>query len=204
LAPYAFGAHAAGFSATTTLAVHLALKLVWLGIAERRWQHRPEWRADAAALRRDGIFFASNVLADAVGGLVVRSAALWWLSRTAADGWAHGLPAWAAVPLAILVSEFSAYWLHRWSHAGGWLWRVHSVHHRPELINLFSNLTTHPINVLLIKLAKMLPLMLLGFDAGAVLWARNTEEPAAVGVASPEKYPASTDWPGLMRWPLTH
>jgi sterol desaturase/sphingolipid hydroxylase (fatty acid hydroxylase superfamily) len=31
---------------------------------------------------------------------------------------------------------------------------------------------------------------------------RCTREPAAVGVAHPERYPASSDWWGLMRLPL--
>ena len=36
---------------------------------------------------------------------------------------------------------------------------------------MFNNFTTHPINVLLLKLAKLSPLLLLGFDAKAVLFA---------------------------------
>src|SRR5207253_3495058 len=129
----------------------------WLGAAESLWPHRPSWRAEAGDLRRDGVFFAANALTDSLGGLLLRGLALWWLAGIGSTGWARALPLWAAVLPAVLVSEFTAYWLHRWSHSGGWLWRVHATHHRPDSLNVFNNFTTHPINVLLLKLAKLSP-----------------------------------------------
>jgi sterol desaturase/sphingolipid hydroxylase (fatty acid hydroxylase superfamily) len=192
LPPYAAATHAAGWSPLATLAVHLALTLTWLGVAEWRWPHRPAWRPEGAALRRDGIFFSANVVADSVGGLVVASLVLLWAGRANAVGWMHGVAWWMAVPAAILVSEFSAYWLHRWSHAGGWLWRVHAVHHRPEAVNLSSNLTTHPLNVLLLKIAKLLPLALLGFDESAVL--------AAMLFVQAQSFATHANVRGSMHW----
>jgi sterol desaturase/sphingolipid hydroxylase (fatty acid hydroxylase superfamily) len=171
LPAYAWTAHAAGWSASATLAVQLAWVLLWFGVAEHLWPRRPQWRARVAARRRDGVFFSANVVADALGDWLVRAAVVGALVHTGGTGLARGLPLWLAVPAALLLSEFTAYWLHRASHADGWLWRVHSVHHRPSELNVTNNVTTHPINVLLLKVAKLLPLVALGFDPLAALWA---------------------------------
>ncbi|MCW7540981.1 sterol desaturase family protein [Aquabacterium sp. A7-Y] len=168
---YATAALQGGWNGQAALAAHLVLTLVWFGVAERWLPHRADWAPDGRALRRDGIFFSVNALADTLGGWLAASLALLLAARPAAAGLAAALPLWAAAPLALLVSELAAYWLHRAMHTGGWLWRVHAVHHRPPSLNVANNLTTHPINVLLLKLVKVLPLMLLGFEANAVLLA---------------------------------
>lgn len=168
LAPYVLAASAAGWSPFVTLAVHLVLTLAWFGLIEWRWPHRPDWTAQPRAWRRDGAFFGANAVADALGGLLVGAVALAW-AQVQPRGFAHGMPGWAAVPLAVVLAEFGAYWLHRLMHRGGWWWRVHAVHHRPEELNVANNLTTHPLNVLLLKPAKLLPLVALGFSADTVL-----------------------------------
>ena len=171
LPPYAAAVLQAGWSGQAALAAHLVLTLLWFGAAERWLPHRTDWTPDGPALRRDGIFFGVNVPADGLGAWLAASLALLLAGGPAATGWAQGLPLWAAAPLALLVSELAGYWLHRASHRGGWLWRVHAVHHRPESLNVTNNFTTHPINVLLLKLVKLLPLVLLGFTAHAMLLA---------------------------------
>lgn len=171
LGPYACATQAAGLGAFAVLATHLGLTLAWFGVIEWRWPHRPAWTARPRTLRRDGAFFGVNVVADAVGGLLVSAVAVWWASMSGPAGLARALPLWAAVPLAVLLAEFGAYWLHRAMHGGGWLWQVHAVHHRPRELNVANNFTTHPINVLLLKPAKFVPLALLGFSAEAVLFA---------------------------------
>jgi sterol desaturase/sphingolipid hydroxylase (fatty acid hydroxylase superfamily) len=264
LPAYAVLAHHAGWSTFATVGIHLALTLAWFGAAERWWPHRVDWAPDGAALRRDGIFFGANALTDTVGSWLVRGSVVMLAGRPDAGGPAHDLPLWIAVPLAVCLAELGAYGLHRLSHAGGWLWRVHAVHHRPESLNAANNFTAHPFNVLLLKIVKLVPLLLLGFDEQAVLLAtlflqlqsfathantrggmgwlnyvvgtaelhrrhhsihaqealnfatavplwdqvfgsfryRATLEPVRVGLETPEHYPASTDWLGLLKLPL--
>lgn len=168
LPAYALATHAAGWGAFATLAVHLALTLAWFGLFERYRPHRSTWTTTPAALRRDATFFGVNAVADGLAGLLAAAVAVQWAGT---GGPAGALPVWVALPLAVLVAEFTAYWLHRGMHAGGWWWRVHAVHHRPEALNVANNLTTHPVNVFVLKLAKLLPLLALGFSAEVVLWA---------------------------------
>lgn len=167
LPPYAIAAHAMGWAPFTTLVVHLFITLAWFALFEWWRPFRAGWQPVAADLRRDGGFFGVNAVADGLAGALVAAVALRWAGGGPASGW----PLWAAVPLAVGAAEFAAYWLHRGMHAGGWWWRVHAVHHRPEALNVSNNLTVHPINVAVLKVVKMLPLLALGFNADAVLYA---------------------------------
>jgi len=171
LGAYAYATHRAQWAPFATLLGGLVLTLAWLAWHEWRNPHRADWTPTPRELRRDGLFFTANAVANSLGDALVRGLAL------AAAAWLHppalaaALPWWAAVPLAVVVAEFFAYWLHRASHAGGWLWDVHAVHHRSESVNLANNATTHPINVLLLKTVRVLPLLLLGFAPEAIVYA---------------------------------
>jgi len=66
-------------------------------------------------------------------------------------------------------AEFGSYWLHRWSHADGWLWRVHLLHHLPDRLNLANAVTAHPLNAGYDKAVRLLPLLLLGLSPEAML-----------------------------------
>jgi sterol desaturase/sphingolipid hydroxylase (fatty acid hydroxylase superfamily) len=164
---YAAATIAAGWSGTAILAVHLVATLGWFAAFERWRPHRRLWHRTPADLRRDASFLGMNALADGLAGVALAAATLPFVG----SGPASQLPLWAAAPLAVLVAEFGAYWLHRAMHRGGWGWRVHMVHHRPEALNVTNNLSTHPLNVVLLKAVKLLPLALLGFSAEAVLLA---------------------------------
>jgi sterol desaturase/sphingolipid hydroxylase (fatty acid hydroxylase superfamily) len=46
----------------------------------------------------------------------------------------------------LLVGDFLRYWAHRLMHASPLLWQFHKVHHSPEVLVLFSQMRTHPVN----------------------------------------------------------
>jgi sterol desaturase/sphingolipid hydroxylase (fatty acid hydroxylase superfamily) len=134
-----------------------------LGLAERLHPHRRDWHPGGRHLRRDGSVLALNAVFDAAA-----SAALAVLAIHALPG-TSTLPLWLQIAGGIVVAEFASYWLHRISHRGGWLWRVHLLHHRPEQLNVANALTAHPLNALYDKLARLAPLVLLGASPEAVI-----------------------------------
>ena len=156
-------------SPVLTLVTGLVLTVGWLMLWERLAPYRADWQPTARDLARDAGFLGANAVADALADLLLRAAmlgaAMWW----PVHGPVRTLPLAVAIVLAIVVAELGDYALHRLSHRGGWLWRVHVVHHRMEAVNTSNNFTTHPVNVLLRKLVRLLPLWLLGFGAEAVL-----------------------------------
>lgn len=46
------------------------------------------------------------------------------------------------IVLAHLISDFCLYWIHRWMHKGGFLWRTHQFHHSAEALYWFSGFRT--------------------------------------------------------------
>jgi sterol desaturase/sphingolipid hydroxylase (fatty acid hydroxylase superfamily) len=154
---------ATALPATAALFAWLVANVIVLAFAERRRPHRADWAPTRAHLRRDGTVWSLNLLADSAAGAVVAFAAI---TLTPGDlGW----PLWTQVAFGIAVAEFGSYWLHRWSHADNWLWRVHLLHHRPERMNTANALTAHPLNAIYNHLARALPLIALGLSPDALL-----------------------------------
>lgn len=68
------------------------------------------------------------------------------------------LPIWAKIAMGIVVSEFGAYWGHRFSHENPFLWRFHRVHHSPEWMDWLVNTRAHPVDVVFTRLCGLAPL----------------------------------------------
>lgn len=66
------------------------------------------------------------------------------------------------LPLGMLLSAFFGYWLHRALHSWGPLWRLHAVHHSSERVDWLSAHRQHPVEVMLIVVATVLPAVLIG------------------------------------------
>jgi len=152
-----------GLPAQVVLFGWLVLNAVVLGIGERLRPFRREWHPTPAHLRRDGSVFAMNLLSDGVATALIAWAVV------AFGGGRNQWPLAAQLAIALTLAEFGSYWMHRLAHAEGWWWRAHLLHHRPERMNLANAVTAHPLNTLWDKLARMLPLALLGFDDRATI-----------------------------------
>lgn len=164
----------AAWPAWTVIAIRadmsvVAATLAWLAFctlllaAAERWRpYRRDWLPSRSQLRRDGSVWSLNLVADGATGALVAAIAIHVAAR---NPW----PLLPQVIAGILAAELGSYWLHRWSHAGGWLWRVHLLHHRPERMNTANALTAHPINAIYNHLARTLPMVALGLGAEAIL-----------------------------------
>jgi len=165
LPPYAWVS--AGQPPALVLGLAVLAALAWLVWCERRWPARADWVAGVGEMRRDAAFLGLNTLTDALGGLLIALLAL-GLGKA---GWAAGLPPALALPLAVVLGELGPYALHRWAHHAPLLWRFHVLHHRPTAVNASNSVLAHPLNVLWIQLARVLPWLLLGFAPQTMLWA---------------------------------
>ncbi|WP_157271932.1 sterol desaturase family protein [Azohydromonas aeria] len=86
---------------------------------------------------------------------------LGWYSTVAA--WPVGLKLLAA----LVVNDLGVYWMHRWMHSNSFLWRFHAVHHSPEQLDWLANTRAHPFDIVLERLAGLLPVYLLGLGSPA-------------------------------------
>ncbi|MFO0758661.1 MAG: sterol desaturase family protein [Byssovorax sp.] len=83
-------------------------------------------------------------------------------SAVGASPWPTRWPLLAQLALALVLSEFGVYWIHRLQHRGGLLWRLHAVHHSAPRLYWLNNGRNHPLDVIVTILAMMAPLVLLG------------------------------------------
>lgn len=141
----------------------LLLNVAVLALAEWRRPQRLDWRPTGADLGRDGRVLALNVVTEHL-----LTAALSALAVALAPP-ASALPIAVQLLLGAALAELGSYALHRASHRGGWLWRVHVLHHRPQRLHLANALTAHPLNAVYDQIARQLPLLLIGLSAPVLL-----------------------------------
>ena len=162
LPAYWWAQRALQLPATAGLLLWLGINIAVLLLAERIAPYRDDWQPNVADLKRDGGMLSLNVIADGVADAIVLGVAI-----MAAVG-SSTLPLAVQVVAGILIAELGSYLLHRLSHRGGWLWRVHVVHHLPAAVNAGNSFNAHPLNGLYNKLARVAPLVLLGISADAI------------------------------------
>lgn len=71
---------------------------------------------------------------------------------------------WAQFAAVFLINDFGRYWLHRWYHELGMLWRVHRVHHTIVHMDAMSVFRLHIFEGVIKNGLLFLPFRLLGVD----------------------------------------
>ena len=64
--------------------------------------------------------------------------------------------------LAMLISQFGEYWVHRFMHEKPFLWRFHATHHSPKRLYFLNAARFHPIDTGASHLSAYPPLVILG------------------------------------------
>lgn len=146
--------------------------IVLAGIAivamlERIAPFEPEWnrdhdgdtRVDALHLIVSTLLIQSSVaLAFGLRALLPQGSALW----------PGGAPMWAQVLLAGAILDLGLYAMHRASHAHGFLWRLHAIHHSPERLYWLNGGRRHPLSALVLAMPGLTVLFALGATPIAV------------------------------------
>ena len=90
-----------------------------------------------------------------------------------AHGWGLfnliALPAWFAIPVAVLLLDLTIYAQHVVVHAVPVLWRLHRMHHADLEFDVTTGLRFHPAEILLSMLIKLAAIAILGAAPVAVL-----------------------------------
>ena len=149
------------------IAAYLAVAASGLAVffGERLIPYRLDWSPTGPELLDDGLFLMIVQVLLPLG--------LTWLAVRLTQGalsaagltlhlWPRAWPLWAQVVLKIATGDFLRYWLHRWSHEHGPLWRLHAVHHHPRKLYAVNVFRFHPLDKALQFLGDTLPFILLG------------------------------------------
>ena len=70
---------------------------------------------------------------------------------------------------AVVLTDLSAYWIHRLFHLVPFLWRFHSIHHSATEIRWSTTGRVHPINEIVNYIGAVIPCFLIGLPLGTVL-----------------------------------
>lgn len=136
------------------------LAMIGLAIIEILWDlaftKRPGWKETAA-----------NIAIAAVNSLLERTAygAVFIIALAVAESFLpYRLPvnAWSWIA-ALLLADFTYYWMHRFEHEIRALWAYHSVHHSSPEFNLTTAFRLAWVEGL-VEWVFFLPMILLGFD----------------------------------------
>ncbi len=138
-----------------------------VAVLERVFPYEPDWNRD-----HDGDTGA-DLMHWLVGYLLIQSSvaiAFGLRGWMPADWilWPQQAPIWAQVLLAGLILDLGLYTMHRASHASGFLWRLHAIHHSPERIYWLNGGRRHPLSALVLAGPGLTILFLLGATPIAV------------------------------------
>ncbi len=147
-------------------ALVLALMLVWEWMAPRRARTAPRRRR-----------WPANLALVLIGSLAVRVVfpvtAIAWAAAIEGRGIgilpALGIPAWVAVPAAVILLDLIIWAQHIVFHRVPVLWRLHRMHHADTDLDVTSGTRFHPLEILLSMAIKFAAIAALGAPAVAVL-----------------------------------
>ncbi len=144
----------------------LAMMGLWEALAPRRPQfveRRLRWPNNLGLVVLDTVIVRLLFPLTAVGVAFLAQANGWGLFNLVA------LPAWAAIPAAVLLLDLTIYGQHVAFHAVPMLWRLHRMHHADLEFDVTTGLRFHPGEIVLSMLIKFAAVLALGAAPLAVL-----------------------------------
>src|SRR5687768_121377 len=131
---------------------------------EPMFPERDDWRPRKADVIADAAFMA--LIQVGLPKLFMAAAVLalsaWTHENFASGLWPHQWPLLAQMVLMVLAVDFVRYWLHRACHRYMPLWRLHEVHHSPDLLYVMNVGRFHPLEKALHFTLDTVPFLLLG------------------------------------------
>ena len=141
--------------------VFVAFAVLWL---QSHFPERRSWRPRWEAVKADITFLAlvQAALPQALSAaFVLAFAGTLHASATNLD-WPHGWTLIAQVCLMLVMVDFMRYWLHRACHHFSPLWRLHAVHHSPDILYSLNSGRFHPLEKTLHFAVDTAPFLVLG------------------------------------------
>jgi ornithine lipid hydroxylase len=125
---------------------------------------RPDWKPKLSDVLNDAAFMAivQIALARLLSLLGVLWIAAWAHEHFESRLWPGDWPLIVQIVLMVLAVDLMRYWLHRAAHKYTVLWRLHEVHHSPDIIYVLNVGRFHPLEKVLQFSLDSVPFLLLG------------------------------------------
>lgn len=144
--------------------VPVVLSGIFIVILEWFFPARHDWRPRKSDVIADAAFLGMVQIAIArllglIGVLYVAALAN---EHVASTLWPSDWPLLAQILFMVLVVDLMRYWLHRAAHKYMFLWRLHEVHHSPDILYTLNVGRFHPFEKVLQFCLDTVPFLLLG------------------------------------------
>lgn len=144
--------------------VPVTLAGILIVILEWFFPARPEWRPKKSDIFADVAFLGMVQIAAArllslIGVLYI---AVWANEHLHGSPWPRSWPLLSQMVLMVLAVDLMRYWLHRAAHKYMFLWRLHEVHHSPDILYTLNVGRFHPFEKVLQFCLDTVPFLLLG------------------------------------------
>lgn len=170
----AIGAFAAMLAAELPLVLSMYAPIFVAAIAivtlELVFPERLDWRPTRGDVLSDAAFMAivQVVLPRLLTVLVVLGIAQWMHEHAPSSWWPHDWPLAGQMIAMVLLVDLVRYWVHRACHTWTPLWRLHEVHHSPDILYTLNVGRFHPFEKVLHFACDSVPFLLLGVAAEVV------------------------------------
>jgi sterol desaturase/sphingolipid hydroxylase (fatty acid hydroxylase superfamily) len=154
----------AGLSPAFAAYVPITVVATAIVLLELWFPERPEWRPRWSVVKADAAFMIVVQLAlpRILAALCVLAIADWTHTHARNSWWPHAWPLAAQIIVMVLTVDFVRYWLHRACHYFIPLWRLHEVHHSPDILYTLNVARFHPLEKTLHFCLDTVPFLLLG------------------------------------------
>ncbi|MES2205606.1 MAG: GH3 auxin-responsive promoter family protein [Pseudomonadota bacterium] len=140
-------------------------------VLERYFPERLAWRPTLSDIKADAAFMATVqvLLPRALSALTLLAISSSWMQiKSPSTWWPHSWPLAAQIITMVFAVDFLRYWLHRASHHYNFLWRLHKIHHSPDILYSLNVGRFHPIEKVLHFSLDALPFFLLGISPAVI------------------------------------
>jgi sterol desaturase/sphingolipid hydroxylase (fatty acid hydroxylase superfamily) len=148
------------------LAMYVPIAIVAVAIVslENVFPAREDWKPRRSDVMSDALFivFIQTLVPRALAAGFALALAAWVHARAPSPLWPHHWPLLGQALLMVLSVDFLRYWLHRACHSWPLLWRLHEVHHSPDLLYTLNVARFHPFEKVLHFSLDTVPFILLG------------------------------------------
>jgi len=139
-------------------------------VLEQWFPERKEWRPEWSDVKADTAFMGivQVALPRALVALGVVELSGWIFENAPSRLWPHDWPLAAQIVTMVLAVDFLRYWLHRACHYFAPLWRLHEVHHSPDILYALNVGRFHPFEKTLHFCLDTVPFVLLGVSPDVI------------------------------------
>ena len=141
-----------------------------LVVLEQCFPERQDWRPEWSDVKGDTTFMGivQVALPRALVALGVVELSGWIFENAPSHLWPHDWPLAAQIVAMVLAVDFLRYWLHRACHYFAPLWRLHEVHHSPDILYTLNVGRFHPFEKTLHFCLDTVPFVLLGISPDVI------------------------------------